>query len=290
MQSTSVRKDYYQAGHHFGIDDLQSITPDSQILASQDRLTLYEFIWLKSAEGTIIVDHTISAVRQQAVYCFLPGQVRHFHFTGRVCGFRLSFSREFLFLGSNISSIDNWLDEHLNPAVPVIIAGEKLENEIDGICRKMQEEVEQRYLLHDALLSGLLNMLMIYFSRNVTEPEGGATGSGDRLLVSSFKSLLKQRFIEKKQVADYADELCVTANYLNRTVKKITGITASHHIQQQIILEAKRMAIYSNESMKQIAYRLGFDDLAHFSKFFKNKSGMSFTCFKKASLASRLAQ
>lgn len=290
MQPTSFRKDYYQPGHHFGIDDLQWSSPESHFLASQERLTLYEFIWLKRAAGTVIVDHTISPLKQQAVYCFLPGQVRHFRFTGRVYGFRLSFSREFLFLGSNISSVDSWLDEHLNPSIPVLIAGEKLEEEIDGICKKMQEELEHQHLLHDALLSGLLNMLMIYFSRSVKEVVTGVTGSGDRVLVSSFKSLLKRRFIEKKQVSDYADELCVTANYLNRTVKKITGITASHHIQQQIILEAKRMAIYTNESMKQIAYRLGFDDLAHFSKFFKNKSGMSFTCFKKTSLANRLAQ
>ena len=99
MQSTSLRKDYYQSGRHFGIDDLGSINSGSHLLAGQDRLTLYEFIWLKRAEGTIVVDHTISAVKQQAVYCFLPGQVRHFHFTGQVYGYRLSFSREFLFLG-----------------------------------------------------------------------------------------------------------------------------------------------------------------------------------------------
>ena len=76
--------------------------------------------------------------------------------------------------------------------------------------------------------------------------------------------------------------ICVSPpNYLNRTVKKMTGLTASYHIQQQIILEAKRQAIHSNVSMKEIAYFLGFDNLAHFSKFFKNNSGMSFSTFKK---------
>ena len=82
-------------------------------------------------------------------------------------------------------------------------------------------------------------------------------------------------------VSDYAGQLYVTPNYLNRTVKKITGFTASHHIQQHIITEAKRQAMFSLSSMKEIAYSLGFDNLAHFSKFFKTNSGMSFRDFKK---------
>jgi AraC family transcriptional activator of pobA len=68
---------------------------------------------------------------------------------------------------------------------------------------------------------------------------------------------------------------------LNRTLKKTTGYTASHHIQQQIILEAKRQAMYLSTSMKQTAYYLGFDNLAHFSKYFKQNCGMNFTDFKK---------
>ena len=89
----------------------------------------------------------------------------------------------------------------------------------------------------------------------------------------------------KKMVCDYANELNVSPNYLNRTVKKVSGNTASHHIQQQIILEAKRHAMYSGISMKEIAYQLGFDNIAHFSKFFKSKSGMNFTNFKKEQIS-----
>jgi AraC-like DNA-binding protein len=68
---------------------------------------------------------------------------------------------------------------------------------------------------------------------------------------------------------------------LNRIVKKLSGFPVSYHIQQQIVLEAKRLAHYSDRSMKEIAYMLGFEDLAHFSKFFKNNSGMNFSNFKK---------
>jgi AraC family transcriptional activator of pobA len=122
---------------------------------------------------------------------------------------------------------------------------------------------------------------MIYFSRNLKESERDVVQTREAELVRKFMSLLKKNFISQKMVSDYAGQLFVTPNYLNRTVKKITDFTASHHIQQQIILEAKRKAIYSTTSMKEIAYGLGFDNLAHFSKFFKNNCGMSFTDFKK---------
>ena len=82
-------------------------------------------------------------------------------------------------------------------------------------------------------------------------------------------------------VSDYAKQLYVSTNYLNRVVKKITRLPASHHIQQQIVAEAKSRAMNSDVSMKEIAYSLGFDNLPHFSKFFKNNSGMSLTDFKK---------
>lgn len=82
-------------------------------------------------------------------------------------------------------------------------------------------------------------------------------------------------------VSDYARELAVTPNYLNEIIRKKTGIAASDHIKNRIILEAKREAVHGGGSMKEIAYRLGFDDLAHFSKYFKNATGRSFTEFRK---------
>ena len=137
------------------------------------------------------------------------------------------------------------------------------------------------------LLKGLLNIFMIYFSRNLKDREPDFVPNREKDLANKFISLMKMNYLSKKLVNDYASLLCVTPNYLNRTIKKITGFTASHHIQQQIIMEAKRQAMYSSVSMKQIAYNLGFDNLAHFSKFFKNNCGMNFTDFKKSNVNQR---
>jgi AraC-like DNA-binding protein len=98
--------------------------------------------------------------------------------------------------------------------------------------------------------------------------------------------LLENNFIQKRSVSAYAKELFVTPNYLNYMVKKSSGYPASHHIRHRIILEAKRKIRNTGTPMKQVAYELGFEDLSHFSKFFKKVSGINFTSFKNEMVCS----
>src|SRR5258707_334196 len=94
-------------------------------------------------------------------------------------------------------------------------------------------------------------------------------------------ALLKKNFSRTRPVESYAKHLAITPNHLNVVVKECTGQTAGYHVKQRLILEAKRLAVYSNLCMKEIADVLGFSDTAHFSKFFKNCAGLNFSEFKK---------
>jgi AraC-like DNA-binding protein len=69
--------------------------------------------------------------------------------------------------------------------------------------------------------------------------------------------------------------LNVTADYLNKTVKNITGKSAKEHIQTKIIIEAKRSLLFSEISSKELAYELGFEESAHFNNFFKKITGQT---------------
>lgn len=248
----------------------------------QERLKYFEIIWFRAGSGALQVDSKAHTISNNLVYFLTPGQLRHYQANDNYCGYYISFSKDFLYLSGAYTKTALWLESYgVNMNIPVIEADADMQNEMEQIGQKMKKEFSNYYLLRSEILSGLLNILMIHFSRKLQVGNDEMAYTKDAELVCNFKTLLKKWFITKKLVADYAKELCVTPNYLNRTVKKITGFTASHHIQQYIILEAKRQAIHSNVSMKEIAYFLGFDNLAHFSKFFKNNSGMNFTSFKK---------
>ncbi|MGY3211825.1 helix-turn-helix domain-containing protein [Mucilaginibacter sp. HD30] len=92
-------------------------------------------------------------------------------------------------------------------------------------------------------------------------------------LVAGFTRLVGHHYLSLRQVADYADLLSVTPNYLNRVVKTITGKTASDTIKDMLLLEAKSQLRYTEQTVAEIAYGLSFSDPASFNRFFKASSG-----------------
>lgn len=249
---------------------------------------MYEWIWIKKGQGIVWLDERKSELKANSIYCICPGQYRKVWLNEEAEGYYMSVAPEFISLSdgyrySAFFAKQNWNIRTLTSVAPC----HSLQYELEVVISKIKWELQNQFEKKVELLKGLLNVFLIYFTRNLNEQEEVNNNTREAELVSGFLELVKKHFIQKKLVSNYASELFVTPNYLNRTVKKLTGYTASHHIQQQIITEAKRKAVYTSTSMKKIAYDLGFDNLAHFSKFFKNNCGMSFTDFKKGMLMGR---
>ena len=254
--------------------------------AEAGKLRHFEVLWIKKGSGVLWVDEQNYQLEDNTVLCLAPGHVRK-------CNFEIGVRKaiifplppEFIWLSEESPNNPSWLEQYNKEFnVAITRVNEETQYELEVVVRKMKWEFSNYLNRRLELIKGLLNIFLIYFSRNLKEPVNEILQNREAELVRKFMGLLKKNYIQQKMVCDYATQLCVTPNYLNRTVKKITGFTASHHIQQQIILEAKRKAIFSSVTMKEIAYTLGFDNLAHFSKFFKNNCGMSFTDYKKTAL------
>lgn len=268
---------------HFEIQTLEEMTQPRLYLNEQaERLQHFEIIWFRTGQGQITIDTVQHAVAPNMIYCLTPGQVRSCRLHDTVEGYFISFSQDFLYRWATYTPGSSWLDTNISGAgIPVIKADNGMKDEIEDLMEKMGKEYTHHYLLRSEILAGLLNILVIYITRRLQLRVNEMAQSKEIELVKRFVFLVKAQFRTMKFVADYAAALFVTANHLNRIVKKITGTPASSHIQQHIIMEAKRQALHSNVSMKEIAYLLGFEDHSHFSKYFKNNSGMNFSSFKK---------
>jgi AraC family transcriptional activator of pobA len=81
-------------------------------------------------------------------------------------------------------------------------------------------------------------------------------------------------------VAEYGLRLGISPKQINELCRNYTGHTALEFIHARLIVEAKRLLKYSNKPIKQIAYDLNFTDAAHFTNFFKQKTGMTPVEFK----------
>jgi AraC family transcriptional regulator, transcriptional activator of pobA len=244
------------------------------------QLNSFGIIWIKNGSGSIKIDLEDYCINENMLVCISPRQLLKMCFTDNLCGFYISFSAEFLLMaeGQSDGSFMDILNERKN--LTVIKPEKEMQNEMETVVAMMYKEFCNNGLMRMQVLKGLLKVFIIYLSGSMEVQEQENLNDRDSEMVRKFMILVKKQFLTKKMVSDYANELCVSPNYLNRIVKKISGFTASHHIQQLIVLEAKRQAMYSSLSMKEVAYFLGFNDYAHFSKFFKNNSGMNFTCFK----------
>lgn len=102
-------------------------------------------------------------------------------------------------------------------------------------------------------------------------------------VVRQFNVLVEKNFKALHQVQDYAD-------LMNRSPKTISNIFSKFHDQSpreiildRILLEAKRMLLYTDQNTKEIAFELGFREIPHFSRFFKQRAGMSPSNFRENS-------
>ncbi|QHS63428.1 AraC family transcriptional regulator [Chitinophaga agri] len=242
----------------------------------------FELVWVLDGSGNYFVDNEQHDVGPDQIYCLTPGQLHQFRPDHQTRGFVLTFSPEFLFMPQdNAALIFHSSSFHKLSGTTIIPLTSEIREEMEDLAGKMVREFENFFLLRSEILRGLLNIFMIYLTRQYRPAVLPAIKAGNKTLVNRFFAIVEKKYMEYKLVAEYADELAVTPNHLNEMVKKISGFPASHHIRQRVVLEAKRLATYSGSSMKEIAYSLGFDDIAHFSKFFKNFSGRSFTDYKK---------
>ncbi|GGD25955.1 helix-turn-helix domain-containing protein [Sinisalibacter lacisalsi] len=169
--------------------------------------------------------------------------------------------------------------EGLRPllARPCVIDGtEEIETTIKAIfaafeARRFARAHELRARV--ALLAGLV-------ARAIA---GAAPASipAETTLQNRFEALVESHYAAHWPVAAYATRLGVTPTHLSRVMRAATGRPASATIQERIIREARRNLAYSNLSIAQVAYALGYDDPAHFSRVFRRATGLSPRQFRK---------
>ena len=126
-----------------------------------------------------------------------------------------------------------------------------------------------------ALSAGLIGLV-------ARELAGGKVdgGGADSELFRRFEALLELHHLKRWGVSDYAAALSITPTHLNRVTRAATGDTASHLILNRLIREARRNLAYTNLPVSTIAYTLGFEDPAYFSRVYAAATGRSPSAFR----------
>jgi AraC family transcriptional activator of pobA len=152
---------------------------------------------------------------------------------------------------------------------------------LNSVIECIRQELTRGHNQQMEVLTGYLRIILIYLSRQRSIVYRSSCKADMAVLAKRFFELLERNFHVSKKVSEYADKLAITPNYLNQIIKQETGMSASANIRKRLLLQARRMALVEGVSMKAVAYKLGFEDTAHFSKFFKMGCGCNFTDYRK---------
>lgn len=171
-------------------------------------------------------------------------------------------------------------------AAPLVIdlaASDTGRERLARLLDEIGEELEERSLGWTMMLEWLVSSALLLLARSRTVAlTADAVGLPQRELYARFRTLLERRFAEHLPIADYADALGVTESRLNRAVRSVTGKSAFETAQDRLLLEARRKLVYIAAPVSTLAYELGFEDPAYFWRFFRRRTGMTPTEFRRA--------
>lgn len=242
-------------------------TEDGPISARlSEKSTYCKIIWIKKGKGEVLIDLERFPIIRNRVFLITPGQMYLLKPAGTLEGYAMLFCADMCTRPGNFN-------DFIHPAYGRHI-------EMEGMLRLVMEEHKRCLSAGVPMPAELMEVLFIYLMRMRPIRTDGQPLVGATCLAGRFLQLLRENTATRKQVSDFASELAITPNHLNHIMKRSTGQSARYHIQQHLLLEAKRRLLYGGYSAKQIAYSLGFEDAAHFSKFFKRCAGTTFTAFR----------
>ena len=132
-----------------------------------------------------------------------------------------------------------------------------------------------RALLYEVLM--LLNRA--YLQMNSTGEERGKESVITH--VSKFMNLVSVHSKEQHSVQYYADKLCITPNYLNEIITSTMGLGAKQYIQNKVMDEAKRLLVYTDFPISDIALELCFSTVSYFIRSFRQHTGETPLMYRK---------
>ncbi len=241
------------------------------VLAPHRHARLHQVLLVESGGGEATLDGRVHALRPMHMVNVAVGDVHGFSFTPGTQGWVLTIAAEVL---------DETLltSEGLRGVLSrsAVVRGTP---QIRTTLKQIFAEHAARNFARAHVLRALSAALIGLVAREVARERHGNAGA-DPELFRRFEALLEQRHRERWSVSDYAKALSVTPTHLNRVTRAATGDTASHLILNRLIREARRNLVYTNLPVSTVAYALGFDDPAYFSRVYAAATGLSPRAFR----------
>jgi len=249
---------------------------DAQQSHRHDR---HSFFLLENGTVSIEIDFQTYEIKPSSVIYMHPDQVHRMLAFENVTVSSLAINNE------NLNPDYLKLLEDITPAKPLVLEEETFSIISEALSLVIKFSERRKDKLYHSLIKDSCNALVaLVISQYLAQSKSTETFSRFEIITKAFKELLERNYTTVKRPTAYAQKLNISTPYLNECVKNTTGYSVSHHIQQRVILEAKRLLYHSDQSVKEIATALGYDDYPYFSRLFTKVTGMTALTFRNRNL------
>ena len=246
---------------------------------------LYKIIWCIEHPITIKIDgYALDLDVDQITFCTPVNVLEIVDNTRGIIS--LVFNREFYCIRDHDEEVScNGFLFFGSSHLPVILLTDDHKKSFSAMLHLFAEEFKIEDQIQGEMLRTLLKRMLI-LSRRILKNEIAQPDLPDihLNLIRRYNVLVEKFFREKHTVSDYALMLNKSPKTLTNYFGKYNNQTPLQVINQRILLEAKRLFLFSDKTSQEIAYELGFKEAGHFSKFFKKNEGCNPTEFKKKKL------
>ncbi|MFT4667653.1 MAG: AraC family transcriptional activator of pobA [Ulvibacter sp.] len=244
----------------------------------------FTVLLIEKAKGSHTIDYNKFPFKNLEVHFVSPGQVHQVALTQKPKGSVITFSKNFLVQNNiPVSFISNISLFQTFGNTPPLKIDTKTFERLKGIISEMESCLFVDLNYTTRAVGALLQLFLIYCNNsskmNISQINEDNAGI---CIFRDFKTLIEDKFKEWHKVKYYATEIHISPKHLSQMVKNITGKVAKEHIQDRLILEAKRLLLHTELTIKEIAYQIGFEEPLHFSSFFKKKTGISPSLFRNS--------
>lgn len=246
-----------------------------------EQVDVYSIYWIKEGKGTYNIDFESYPFTDNVLFFLSPGQVFSIESEKIKEAYKLTFVRDFYCIQTHDKEVacNGVLFNNLyeTPFVkPCQNDSIKLAFVLESLIHEFKQEETAQYDMLQAYLKQF-----IILSVRVKKEYNLIKNNEETKLFKDFSLLVENNFKTLHSVTEYAKRLGLSPKSLTKHFQKVGKQTPSDYIKNRIILEAKRQLIYSDLSVKHIAYNLGFNDSAYFTRFFKKSTSESPLQYKK---------
>lgn len=240
---------------------------------------LFQVLFLFGGEVRASINGAVWECGAPAAITIHPSVVHGFDFSAEVHGYVLTVDQNVLFAAGG-SHGDLYSPLFVEPLALDLSSAPECAR-LEPLLRQLLEEAAWPQYGHTLMLewlarSALLLLVRLHAARRFADQ----SGRSDFELFSRFRAEVEQHYKEQWQVGQYAEALRATPTRINRLCLKLSGKSAFDIAQDRLMLEACRKLTYLPASIASIAYELGFQDPAYFSRLFKKRMGLTPKAFR----------